>query len=216
MFSMGQTVVTIRRLKVAEEERGRELFRLFFTPLSEEAWEQLNVDYETSLQPTKIVWRVEHHQRGLSFFRPVLREMCFWDDFETPEAALAEFDRCSEALTNPGLIGGLAGWAREIGASVRDCWRWVMFRFKRPYWASPSAREKRPSTTGIWIATQPSSVRCWRRSGPSVSVLPAMPCCSRQTRLSRSSGTASNRRTRTLCWAVQSRPGGAIPSFRAP
>ena len=100
------------------------------------------MDYEASLQPSKIVWRVEHHQRGLSFLRPVLRELCFWDDFETPEAALAEFDRCSEALTDPGLIGGLAGWAREIGASVRDCWRWMMFRFERLFWVSPSAREE--------------------------------------------------------------------------
>ena len=32
MFTMGQTVVTIRRLKVVDEERGRELFSLFFTP----------------------------------------------------------------------------------------------------------------------------------------------------------------------------------------
>lgn len=142
MFTIGQTVVTIRRLKVIDEARNAELFRLLLTTLEDAVWEQVNADYEASLQPSKIVWRVEHHRRGLSFFRPVLRELCFWDDFDSPDAALAEFDSCSEALTDPGLVGGLAGWAREIGASFQDCWRWVFFRCRRPDSVSATAVEE--------------------------------------------------------------------------
>jgi hypothetical protein len=87
--------------------------------------------WEACQTATKRVWRVETSIRGLSGFRPILRTLSDWADFESGAVALGYIADMQERLPPMSLDDELSAWADELKLSVRDCGDWLRLKLRR-------------------------------------------------------------------------------------
>ena len=116
MFTMGQTVVTLRQAKAADEELSCQLWEQLFTAVDDAARAQLSQAYQQALT-ARTVFRVQYFHRGLRCFRLKLYDL-WWDDFDTEDEAREAYEQATARL-KVGLVAGVQGWARELASSFK-------------------------------------------------------------------------------------------------
>jgi hypothetical protein len=125
MTRLGDIVMTCRSVEVQDDAVALPLFdRLLKGDETDGLW-------EAYLAATRRVWRVETSIRGLSYFRPILRTLSDWADFENGAEALGYIAEMQERLPPMSLDDELHAWADELKISFRECGDWLSFKLRR-------------------------------------------------------------------------------------
>ncbi len=125
MTRMGDIVMTCRSVEVQDDAVALPLFdRLMRGDETDGLW-------DAYLAATKRVWRVETSIRGLSCFRPILRTLSDWADFESGAEALGYIAEMQERLPPMSLDDELCAWVDELKVSFRECCRRLRLKLRR-------------------------------------------------------------------------------------
>ena len=127
MTRMGDIVMTCRSVEVQDDAVALPLFDRLMRG------DETDGLLDAYLAARKRVWRVESSIQGLSCFRPVLRVLSDWADFESEAEARAYIAdmQARLALAPMSLDDELYAWADELKVSFRECGEWLSFKLRR-------------------------------------------------------------------------------------
>jgi hypothetical protein len=134
MPRIGDIVMTCRHIEVQDEAAALPLFdRLLKGDETDGLW-------DAYLAAQKRVWRVQSYILGLSVFRPVLRALSDWADFESEGEAQAYVAEMQAPLAPMCLDDELSAWSYELKVSFRECCSWLSLKVR---WLRPSSLDDR-------------------------------------------------------------------------